>query len=104
MAGEGEWREKRSGLRGLIQWFGLEVTVSGLDYNLRPVGITEGFNLGSSLLCLFRFVCAVVRGWFAGSQDGLRGARQAEGQLKTRIPALSLALSQAHKPSWNSCQ
>lgn len=96
MAEEGEWREKRSYLRGPIQWSGLEVTVSGLDYNLRPVGITEGFKLGSSLVCLFRFVCAVVRGWFAGSQE--------EGQLKTRIPALSLALSQAHKPSWNLCQ
>lgn len=69
MAEEGEWREKRSDLRGPIPWSGLEVTVSGLDYNLRPVGITEGFKLGSSLVCLFRFVCAVV--W-----DGLQGARR----------------------------
>lgn len=44
----------------------------------------------SSLVHFFRFVCAVVWGWFEGASR--------RGQLKRRVPALGLALDQAHKP------
>lgn len=64
-----EGEKIRFRLRGqAVKWSGWEVTVSGLEYKLRPMGHHWRVLIRDMVWFAFSALCVLVQGWLAGSQ------------------------------------